>query len=206
MKPDYLSIYKKGSRPLTINDITKANNLIDSIKQSKYCNEQTRELLNNINVSTLAHNNSNTIRELDFLKKKLFVYFECDDCIYCKYKRPIGKVDAHSDQSFYLYTWNRSDYSYQDIFNTIMEVYGSRLIYGDTLTINSYEEIVRKTTPRNIMDRYFHTWSKKLFNIIYKNEYNDPFEIIFPICPGGNESMTFCVNKKHIFFFDWSGS
>ena len=66
MKPDYLSIYKKGSRPLTINDITKANNLIDSIKQSKYCNEQTRELLNNINVSTLAHNNSNTIRELDF--------------------------------------------------------------------------------------------------------------------------------------------
>lgn len=206
MKHNHLSIYKKGTQTLTVNDIEEANKLIDSIKKSKYCDEQTGELLNSINVSTLVHNNSNTIRELDFFKNNLFVYFECNNCMYCKYKRPIGKVDAHSDQSFYLYIWNRSDHSYQDIFNDIMKVYGTRLIYGDTLTINSYEEIVRKTTPRNIMDRYFHAWSKKLFNSIYKNEYNDPFEIIFPICPGGNESMTFCVNKKYIFFFDWTGS
>jgi hypothetical protein len=203
MKPDYLSIYTKKITD-EIN-IKKAKKLIEDIKESEYCNSQTGKLLHELyenyeNIRMRGWRNS------DFLKTNLFVYFECDLCVYCKDKRPIGKVESYCDQSFYLYTWSRSNNAYTDIFNGIIKLYGNPYMYYDRISLIVYEEIAKNVTPHNIMDNYFRTWPRKLFNCIYKNEYDDPFEIIIPLQSNGNERMTFCVNKQYILLFDWAGS
>ena len=203
MKPDYLSIYKTKEEYL-INQ-KKAERLINKIKESKYCNLQTRELLNNIDINRESKRVRNW-RNNEFFKNNLFVYFECEKCEYCSDKRSIGKVLAYCDQSFHLFKWTRSNNSYADIFNNIINLYGGLYIYYDRITLESYEEIVSSTTPQNILDSSFRIWPRKLFSCVYKNEYNDPFEIIIPFHSNGNERLTFCVNKKYIFLFDWTGS